>query len=175
MPTAKKEATIEELRERIKNAKHLVFTDFAGLTVSEITKLRTELRKDGTTYAVVKNTLFARAAGPELAGQVEPYLAGPTGIVFVGEDPVAPAKALRSFPEGKPVQVKAALIDGRLVDAKAVEALASLPPKAELRAKLVGMFAAPLRGLAGVLAANPGGFVRILNAREQQLAPAQES
>ena len=88
MPTAKKEATIEELRKRIANSPNLFFTDFVGLTVEEITKLRGELRKDGTTYAVVKNTLFARAAGSELAKQVEQFLAGPTGVLFVPDDPV---------------------------------------------------------------------------------------
>lgn len=171
MPTAKKDATIDELRERIKSAKHLVFTNFAGLTVSEITKLRGELRKDGTTYAVVKNTLFARAAGDELAKQVEEFLAGPTGVLFVTGDPVAPAKALKTFSDDtKPVEVKAAYIDGKLVDAAQVAVLASLPPKLELQAKLLGLLASPMRGLAGVLAANPGGFVRILNAREKQLA-----
>src|ERR1700734_2264223 len=91
MPAAKKEATIEELRKLIANSPNLFFTDFVGLTVEEITKLRGELRKDGTTYAVVKNTLFKRAAGEELAAKVDQFLAGPTAIVFGGADPVAPA------------------------------------------------------------------------------------
>jgi large subunit ribosomal protein L10 len=171
MPTAKKEATIEELRRRIAGAKHLVFTNYTGLTVAEITKLRGALRKDGTTYAVVKNTLFARAAGEDLAKQVEAFLAGPTGVLFLGEDPVAPAKALKTFSDDtKPVEVKAALIDGKLVDAKAIATLASLPSKTELQATLLGLLVSPLRGFAGVLAANRSGFVRILGAREQQLA-----
>ena len=171
MPTAKKETTIEELRQRIAGAKHLVFTNYAGLTVAEITKLRGELRKDGTTYAVVKNTLFARAAGADLAKQVEEYLAGPTGVLFVTEDPVAPAKALKTFSDDtKPVEVKAALIDGKIVDAKTIAMLASLPPKTELQAKLLGLLVAPSRGLVSVLAANRSGFVRLLNAREKQLA-----
>src|ERR1700691_5713191 len=126
MPTVKKDATIEELRQRIASAKHLVFTSFTGLTVGEITKLRVELRKDGTTYAVVKNTLFARAAGSELAKQVEQFLAGPTGVLFVPDDPVAPAKALKTFSdETKPVEVKAAIIDGKLVGAAQIKVLAS--------------------------------------------------
>ncbi|MBV8196590.1 MAG: 50S ribosomal protein L10, partial [Candidatus Eremiobacteraeota bacterium] len=96
MPTAKKEATIEELRKRIAGAKNLFLTDFVGLTVQEITKLRGELRKDGTTYAVVKNTLFKRALGDDLAGKFDPYLQGTTAVVFAGQDPVAPAKALKT-------------------------------------------------------------------------------
>lgn len=172
MPTAKKEATIEELRERIANAPNLFFTDYVGLTVEEITKLRGELRKDGTTYAVVKNTLFRRAAGEELAAKLDAFLAGPTAVVFGGADPVAPAKALKQFSDAtKPVTVKAAYIDGQIVDAKQVATLASLPSKTELLAKLVGSLSSPMRGLVTVLSGNQSGLVRVLNAiREKKSA-----
>ena len=174
MPTAKKEATIEELRERIKNSQSLFLTNYAGLTVGEITKLRGELRKDGNTYAVVKNTLFKRAAGEALAKLLEEFLAGPTGIVFAGKDPVAPAKALKQFSDAtKPVEVKAAYIDGQLVDKAQVSVLASLPPKIELLAKLVGSLASPMRGLVTVLSGNQSGLVRVLDAiREKKSAQA---
>jgi len=172
MPTAKKEATIEELREKIASAKNLFFTNYAGLTVEQITKLRNELRKDGSTYGVVKNTLFLRAAGDELASQLDAILAGPTGVVFAGEDPVAPAKAIKTFSDQtKPVDVKAAYIDGKLVDAAQVQALAALPPKIELLAKLVGSLKSPISGLVMVLSGNQSGLVRVLNAiREQKSA-----
>ncbi len=177
MPTAKKEATIEELREKIASAKNLFFTNFAGLTVEQITKLRNELRKDGSTYGVVKNTLFKRAAGEELASQLDAILAGPTGVVFAGDDPVAPAKAIKTFSDStKPVDVKAAYIDGKLVGAAQVQALAALPPKIELLARLVGSLKSPLTGLVMVLSGNQSGLVRVLNAiREQKSAdqPAQ--
>src|SRR5579862_4833906 len=108
MPTAKKETAVQELRQRLAASQNLFFTDYAGLTVEEITKLRGELRKDGNTYAVVKNTLFRIAAG-DLAAQLEDVLAGPTGVVFAGVDPVAPAKALKTFSDHvKKVAVKAA-------------------------------------------------------------------
>jgi len=171
MPTAKKEQTIEELRKKLADSKYLFFTNYAGLTVAEITKLRSELRKDGSSYAVVKNTLFSRAAGAELGGLLEEFLAGPTGVVFAPSDPVAPAKALKKFADDvKPLDVKAAYVDGQILDAKAVAALATLPPKPELQAKLLGLLASPMRGFVGVLAANPAGFVRVLSAREKQLA-----
>ncbi|GAC1396284.1 MAG: 50S ribosomal protein L10 [Vulcanimicrobiaceae bacterium] len=171
MPTAKKEQTIEKLRERLADSKYLFFTNYAGLTVEEITKLRTELRKDGSSYAVVKNTLFARAAGEELAKTLEGFLAGPTGVVFAPTDPVAPAKALKDFSaQVKPLEIKAAYVDGAVLDAKQVNALASMPSKAVLQATLLGMLASPLRNFVGVLAANPSGFVRVLSAREKQLA-----
>ena len=181
LPTAKKEATIEELREKIAGAKNLFFTNYQGLTVEEISKLRTELRKDGSTYGVVKNTLFKRAASDELASQLDAVLAGPTGIVFAGADPVAPAKALKTFHDAtKKVDVKAAYIDGKIVDAAQVHALAALPPKIELLARLVGSLKSPLQGLVMVLSGNQSGLVRVLNSiREQksanQPATAQES
>ena len=101
------------------------------------------------------------------------FLAGPTGIVFAsGNDPVAPAKALKQFTdERKKLGIKAAYIDGKLVDAKQVAVLASLPPKIELLAKLVGTLANPLRGLVTVLQGNQSGLVRVLNQiREQKEA-----
>jgi len=173
MPTAKKEATIEELRQKLAASKNLFFTNYAGLTVQDITKLRNELRKDGSsTYGVVKNSLFSIAAGSDLASKFETYLAGPTAIVFAGADPVAPAKALKTFGDAnKPVQIKAAYIDGLIVDAKGVAQLAALPPKIELLARLVGSLKSPLSGLVYVLSGNQSGLVRVLNAiREQKEA-----
>lgn len=171
MPTAKKEQTIEELRRRLADAKYLFFTNYAGLSVEDITRLRTELRKDGSTYAVVKNTLFSRAAGEELAGRLETFLSGPTGVIFSSSDPVAPAKALKQFNDDvKPLAVKAAYVDGQVLTTSQVDALASMPPKPALQASLLGLLAGPLHGLARVLAANPSGLVRVLSAREKQLA-----
>ena len=172
MPTARKEAAVAELAKKLAGAKNLFLTDYAGLTVAEITKLRGELRKDGNTYSVVKNTLFRIAAG-DLAAQLETFLAGPTGIVFAGADPVAPAKALKTFSDTvKRVAVKAAYIDGQVVDAGRVEKLAKLPPKIELIASLVGTLANPIRGLVTVLSGNQSGLVRVLNAICEQKAGA---
>jgi large subunit ribosomal protein L10 len=174
MPTAKKEATIEDLRQKLGASKHLIFTNYAGLTVGDITRLRNELRKDGSsTYGVVKNSLFSIAAGTELASKFETYLTGPTAIVFAGDDPVAPAKALKTFGDAanKPVEVKAAYIDGQIVDAKGIAQLAALPPKIELLNRLVGSLKSPLSGLVNVLSGNQGGLVRVLNSiREQKEA-----
>jgi large subunit ribosomal protein L10 len=172
MPTAKKEAAISELKDRISGSGNLFFTNYAGLTVEEITRLRGELRKDGSSYAVAKNTLFSIAAGDELARQLEQFLHGPTAIVFAGNDPVAPAKALKKFSDDvKPIEVKAAYIEGRVVDAAAVKVLAALPSREELIARMVGSIASPLRGLVTVLSGNQSGLVRALNAiREKKEA-----
>jgi large subunit ribosomal protein L10 len=172
MPTARKEASVEELRERLAGSPNLFLTDYAGLTVEEITRLRGELRKDGNSYAVVKNTLFRIAAGDQVATALDAFLAGPTAIVFAGEDPVAPAKALKTFSDDtKKLGIKAAYIDGKVVDAASVNALAALPPKIELLARLVGTLSSPMRGLVTVLSGNQSGLVRVLNAvREQKEA-----
>ncbi|MGA8575774.1 MAG: 50S ribosomal protein L10 [Candidatus Cybelea sp.] len=168
MPTTRKESTVNELAEKLAAAKNLFLTDYQGLTVDQITRLRGELRKDGNTYSVVKNTLFRIAAG-DLAGELERFLAGPTGIVFAGADPVAPAKALKTFSDTvKKIAVKAAYIDGRVVDAQQVEKLAKLPPKIELIASLVGSLANPLRGLVTVLSGNQSGLVRVLERIREQ-------
>jgi large subunit ribosomal protein L10 len=174
MPTAKKQATIDELREKLAGSKNLFFTNYAGLTVEDITKLRTELRKDGTTFSVVKNTLFSIAVGDDVAKALESVLAGPTGVVFAGEDPVAPAKALKTFADANAaVKIKAAWIDGALVDTAGVSALASLPPKIELLSRLVGSLKSPLSGLVYVLSGNQSGLVRALNAIREQKAAAE--
>ena len=172
MPTARKEAAVEELVARLAASKNLFFTDYAGLSVTEITKLRGELRKAGDSYSVVKNTLFRIAAG-DLAAQLEEFLSGPTGIVFAGQDPVAPAKALKTFSDTvKKVAVKAAYIDGKVVNAAQVETLAKIPPKPQLIASLVGSLASPLRGLVTVLSGNQRGLVRALDAIREQKAHA---
>lgn len=174
MPTARKEAAIALLREKLAQSKNLFLTDYTGLSVGEIMRLRGELRKDGNAYAVVKNTLFRIAAGDEMAKALEAFLAGPTGIVFAGSDPVTPAKALKQFGDAvKAVKIKAAFIDGKIVDAQQVAVLASFPSKDELLARLVGSLANPLRGLVTVLCGNQRGLVRVLNAvREKKLAAA---
>lgn len=176
MPTARKETAVKALRDRLAGAQSLFLTDYQGLTVDEITKLRGELRKDGSTYSVVKNTLF-RIAGGDLAARLDEFLVGPTGIVFAGADPVAPAKALRAFSDAtKKLGIKAAYIDGDVVGAAQVNVLAKLPPRIELVARLVGSLAGPLRGLVTVLSGNQSGLVRVLTAvREQREAAASNA
>ncbi len=177
MPTAKKRTAVGELKERLAQSGNLFFTNYSGLTVEQITRLRGELRKDGSTYSVAKNTLFSLAAGEDLARQLEQFLHGPTAIVFAGTDPVAPAKALQKFSDDvKPIEVKAAYIEGRVVDAAQVRMLAALPSREQLLAKMVGAIANPLRGLVTVLSGNQSGLVRVLNAiREQKDAAASNA
>jgi large subunit ribosomal protein L10 len=172
MPTAKKAAEIEALRERLAASPNLFLTDFSGLSVAETSRLRNALRKDGATYTVVKNSLFSIAAGAEIAKRLETYLAGPTAVVFTPGDPAASAKALSAFAaETKKLEVKAGFIEGEVLDAATVGVLATLPSRLELLTRLVSTLAGPMRGLVTVLSGNQRGLVRVLDQiRQQKLA-----
>ena len=138
----------------------------------ELAELRRELTAAGGDYKVYKNTLVRLAVVDTPREGMSDLLTGPTAIVFAGEDPVAPAKALKTFGDAnKPVEIKAAYIDGQIVDAKGVAQLAALPPKIELLSRLVGSLKSPLSGLVYVLSGNQSGLVRVLNqVREQKEA-----
>jgi len=173
VPTQKKADAVASLQKRIEASSSLFLTSYSALTVSETTRLRKSLRHEGASYAVVKNTLFARALGDELAERLSPYLTGSTSVTFGQLEPVALAKTLRDFAdETKLLKIKAAYIDGQVVDAAQVEVLAALPPKTELLARLVGSLASPMRGLLTVLSGNQSGLVRVLDAIRQQRTEA---
>lgn len=172
MPTAKKDAKIEELRARTAQARNLFLTDFRGLTVGEISKLRRALGKGGASYGVVKNTLFTKAV-PEIAAQLEAYLQGPTAIVFAGEDVVGPAKALQSFvDETKKLEIKAGLVDGRVIGKGEVQQLSKLPGLDELRAQLVGVLVAPLQNLVSTLSGKQTELAGVLESLAEKKAAA---
>src|SRR5579872_3217137 len=160
MPTERKNQSIEELRERIAATPNVLLTDYRGLTVGELRTLRTALRKQSSTFAVVKNTLFGIAIGDERRKQIAAHLEGPTGVAFSGPDIVAAAKALVQFAnESKKLQIKAGLLDGEYYDAAKVDALSKVPSRIELIAKMLGSLRSPLHGLVGVLHGNKSKLV----------------
>lgn len=165
MPTEKKNETIARLRERVAATKSLFFTDIRGLTVVELQTLRRELRKESTSYAVVKNTLFDKALDEERRKLLEAILTGPTGVAFVGDDPIGAAKALTQFAsDSKKLQIKGAIIDGRFYAPPEIASLARLPRRPELLSKLVGTLKSPMYGLHAVLSGNPRKLVQLLDA-----------
>jgi len=165
MPTKKKDETIAKLRERVAATKNLFFTDMRGLTVIELQSLRNALRKETSSYSVVKNTLFGKALDEERRAPLEKILAGPTGVAFVGDDPIGAAKALTQFAlDSQKLQIKAAIVEGRFYDAAGVASLARLPRRPEILAKLVGSLQAPIYGIVSVLAGNPRKLVQLLEA-----------
>ncbi len=146
-----KEAAVAELKRRFKDAKSVIFADYRGLNVAQVTKLRAKLRQAGIEYKVVKNTLARIAAREVGLTGVEQFLEGPTAVAF-GIDPVAPAKAVTEFArDNEQLEIKAGVLEGRLIDLAGVKALAELPPRGVLLARVLGGMQAPLSGLATVL------------------------
>ncbi len=150
MNKTEKGQLVSELRDKIKGAKALYYTDFTGLNVKRMTDLRRRFRKAGVEYVVIKNTLALRAVNESgLAGE---RLRGPTGLV-VGTDPVAAAKVLTDFArenDQKP-DIKGGLLDGRQINVDQVKALANLPSREQLLAELAGGLQAPLAGFVGAM------------------------
>jgi large subunit ribosomal protein L10 len=151
---------VERLKERLRGAKSLILTDYRGLTVAQITELRRALRESQAEYRVVKNSLTQRAAHELGIQELDRYLEGPTAVAFTSGDLVATAKTLNAFSKKAPVlQVKAGLVDGRVVPREEVLAMAELPPREVMLARLVGLMMAPLQGLGAVLSGSLRGFV----------------
>src|SRR5262249_12465221 len=150
MDRAAKAEAISHIRGRFDKMSSAVFLDFKGMTVEEVSKLRSEFMKNGVEYRVVKNTLVKQALTDKPWSKVltgSGALAGMTGVAWSYEDPSAAAKVVKAFrKDNEKLRVKAGLIEGQLIDGKAVEAeLASMPGKNELRAKLLATMSAPLQ------------------------------
>jgi large subunit ribosomal protein L10 len=149
---AQKQETVTALAARLKRSTTLYVTDFTGLDVAKMTQLRRRLRQAGTEFVVVKNTLARRALGDAQVPGLEQHLAGPTGLVLAGADPVAAAKVLADFAkEFEKPAIKVGLVDGKAVTPAQVTRLASLPSRLELLSQLGGALQAPLAGFAGAL------------------------
>lgn len=174
MPTQKKNEAIEALKQRLSEFPNVFFTDFRGLTVTELRTLRNALRKESVSYEVVKNTLFGIAIGGEKRTELTSVLEGPTAIAFVGPDPVGAAKALTKFAnDSKKLQIKAAIVDGRVIDKAQIEALSKVPPRNELIARLVGSLRSPIHRLHGAMKGHHRRLVYVLNAIHEKRAQAE--
>ena len=151
---AQKQESVTALAERLRRSRTVYVTDFTGLDVAKLTQLRRRLRQsgEGTDFVVVKNTLARRALADAQVQGLEAYLAGPTGLVLTGADPIAAAKVLTDFArEFEKPAIKVGLVDGKTVTPNLVRRLASLPTKHELLAQLGGTLQAPLAGFLGAL------------------------
>ena len=147
-----KQVTVQELVEKLGQAKGAVLTDYRGISVVKMTELRRQLRQSGIEFKVVKNTLTKRAARELGIADLDQYLEGPTAIAYSLIDPVAPAKSISEFIKiGKVLEIKAGLLEGKVISAAGVQALADLPPREVLIAQVVGAIAAPLSGFLRVL------------------------
>jgi large subunit ribosomal protein L10 len=139
-----RQSQVEALTDRLKGSPDIYVTDFSGLSVGKITELRRRLRAAGARYVVVKNTLAQRALAANQISVLDEHLAGPTGLVVAGKDPLAAAKVISEFArEHQKPQVRIGLVDGRAVNPAYVKRLGELPS----RDALLGQFAGALNGV----------------------------
>lgn len=170
-----KELVVGDIRERIEKAQVMVLTNYRGLNVAQVTKLRKKLREAGVEFRVLKNTLTRIAAHQTGLTGLDQYLEGPTAIAFGYTDPVAPAKALSDFAkDNKQLEIKAGLLAGKVIDPVGVKALADLPPREVLLARVLGGMQTPLVGFASVLQAPIRGFVYGLESLRKKREGIQE-
>ena len=158
-----KKLVVEEITSKIKASKSVVFVDYNKLTVAEVSELRNKCREAGCEYKVYKNTLVRKAFNDMGYNQFDEALNGPTAIAFSADEVTAAklmTKAAKDY-EGK-IVLKCAFSDNAYVDKKGVEALATMPSREELVAKMLGSMQAPLANFAGVLNNLVSGIVRVI-------------
>jgi large subunit ribosomal protein L10 len=167
--TPQKEAIVKDLKEQMTSSKGVVITSYRGLTVANDTKLRRALREAGVHYHVVKNTMMRIAAKDAGLDELAEHLEGTTAMAY-SDDAVAPAKVICDFikknklDDAGILSVKVGLVEGKIIDEKEVKALAALPSREELIAKLLGSMNAPISGTVGVLSGVIRNAVYVLDA-----------
>lgn len=162
---------IDAIKSKIEKAQVAVITEYQGLTVEDITKLRREIQKNGGDYMVTKNTLAKIAVkGTEYEALAE-KMTGPIALAFGFEDPVSPAKAVVKFiKESKKGAIVGAVLEGKLMTEAETRALADLPSKEELYAKMLGSINSPASGIVGSINAVMAQLTRAMAAVRDQKA-----
>ena len=159
-----KAAVIEEVARQIQEAEAIYAVDYRGASVPQAAELRARLRDADAVFRVVKNTLTERAADQAGAEGLKAYLEGPTAMTFVRGDAAAAAKALADFRRANGLlEFKGGWMNGEALSADQMDAIARLPTREVLYARLVGMVASPLTGLATSLNGLIGGLARQLS------------
>ena len=167
--TPKKEAVVAEIKGWLTNSKGVVLTSYNKLNVATDTQLRRELRAAGVQYKVVKNTMLRIAAKQAGIEGLDSHLEGTTAMAFA-DDAVAPAKVICDFIKKNKLEdkgiltIKVGMVEGKVIDANGVKALANLPSREELVAKLLGSMNAPIANFVGVLSAVIRNFVGVVDA-----------
>jgi large subunit ribosomal protein L10 len=176
-PRPEKVAVVEEVRGRLSSANAALLTEYRGLKVDDLARLRQAIREAGGEYKIYKNTLVRLAVADLGLSDLDDLLTGPTAVAFVDGDAVMVAKALREFARAQPaLVVKGGVLGTKVLSAADAGALADVAPREVVLAQLAGALAAPLRQLAGLLAAVPRNFAYGLSALVQKggtTAPAE--
>ncbi len=171
MPTEKNIRAVEDIKEFLQGASIVISTNYAGLPVGQMTALRRTLRESGVEYRVIKNTLTYLAADAMEQPEIKEIVQGPTGLAIGRGEPTEPAKALSDFirTNRSVLQIIGGVMEGRTLSAAQVEQLASLPPKDQLIAQLLGQMQGPIAGLANVLNGPIAGLARVLQGHADQM------
>ena len=166
-----KKVVVQEITDKIKSAKSVVFVDYNKLTVAEVSQLRNECKKSNSEYKVYKNTLVRKAFNDLGFNQFDADLNGPTAVVFANDETSAAKVMLKASKDYQDkIVIKSAFVDNSYVDKDGVKALATMPSKEELIAKMLGSMQAPVANFAGVLSNLMSGIVRVLNGIAQSKA-----
>lgn len=170
MARPEKIAQVEYINATVTAARSVVLTDLTGLDVAKITDLRRRCREQGVELRVVKNTLARRGIKDTVAAGLEPYLQGPTAIAVSNESENLAAKVLATFADEHELpKLKAALVDGNVLDQKGVAVLSKLPTRDELMSQLLGGIEGPARNLVSVMQGTLRNLVSVLKqASEKQ-------
>lgn len=174
LPTQRKIDAVAELSEKMSRTQFTVVADYRGLTVAEITALRTQLREAGAEFVVAKNTLTLLAAKENGLEGLEPMLEGPTALAFAYDDVAKAAKVLNEFARtSKKLQVRGGMLGKNVLAANALEQVASMPSREQVLAQIVGGVSAPVSGVVGVLNAAVTNVLYALQARIDQQQGAE--
>ena len=147
-----KEELVKALAERMKSAKVIILTDYRGINVADVTKLRADLRNTNSEYKVIKNNIIKRALDMNGESGLDDLLTGPTAVLMGDEDYLEPSKVLYNFAKDNDFyKIKGGIIEGKVMTAEEIITLAKLPSKQELIAKLAGCLLANISKLAVAL------------------------
>lgn len=169
MDRSQKEQVVAELHDKLQRATAAILTDYKGMSVAEMTELRDALAAEKIEYQVVKNTLMQLASRDTGAAAMDSLLKGTCAVAIAYGDPAVPAKVIKKFSKtNEKFKVKAGVLGNRLLNSDQVSALAELPPREELLAKLLGTLNAVPTSLVTVLSGVPRAFVGVLAAIQHQ-------
>ncbi|SKC92707.1 50S ribosomal protein L10 [Maledivibacter halophilus] len=164
-----KKSVVEEIKGKIDGSQSVVLVDYRGLTVEETTELRKKFREAGVEYKVYKNSLMRFAFKEAGLEDFNQHLKGPNGVAFGIEDPVSPAKITKEFADNhKNLEIKAGVVDGKVIDLQGIMDLADLPSREVLIAQVLGGLNGPISGFANVLGANIRNLVYVLDAIKEK-------
>ncbi|HEX7189822.1 MAG TPA: 50S ribosomal protein L10 [Actinomycetes bacterium] len=166
MPTDTKRQAVAELADLLRTSSAIAVADYRGLKVSDMQSVRRTLRESGVQLHIAKNRLLKIAADEADRAELKPMLTGPTALATIDGDEAAMAKALADAfrPYSRVVTMRGGMLGSSAIDASQLTRLATLPSREVLLGKIAGGMAAPMTGMAGVLAANLRNLVGVLSA-----------